>query len=359
MAPNPPLDGSVPRGQGQDGRVNFIPASADCFTVNGLPWFEENGREFFRLPKRAEKILSRDLWGCSLNTSGGRIRFKTDSTCLKLRIHHGGGSIYMHHFCSVGCSGIDLYVGPPEAMTYWVTNHPATIENPYICTYLENQDRQMREYTLYLPTYCNIASLEIGLDPDARVQPPSPFRLHKPIPFYGSSITQGGCSSRGGTSYVPLIGRMLGIDIINLGFSGLGRGEPEMAELLAEIDAAAYVLDCVPNMGVALMEERYDRFVDILRARRPDRPIILMNRIRYAPENFSGTKDCDRMNEIVLATYNRCRSSGDKNIHFFDAAAVIGFGPDHPSVDGCHLTDAGFKLLAEALAPVLKTILFG
>jgi hypothetical protein len=339
--------------------LHWISAQSDSVTVNGLPWFEENGREFLRLPNRARDVASPDLWGVSRNVSGGRVRFRTDSTSLKLRILHGGGPLCMHHMCAVGTAGIDLYEGPPDRMTFWSFNIPPAVDKPYTSTYFEGLPKMMREFTLYLPAYSNLSALEIGLDPGARVEKPSPFRLPRPVVFYGTSITQGGCSSRGSNGFVPMIGRRLGVDIVNLGFSGLGRCEPEMAGWIAEIDAAAYVIDPVANMPPALMEERYAPFVGLLRQRRPDHPIILMTRIRYAQENYGDTETWISRTNVVRETYEQRLAGGDRNIFYFDAGEVIGIGGDHPSVDGCHLTDEGFRRLEQALSPILGRILFG
>lgn len=342
---------------GQDSHIKWVPANSIFFTVNGLYWIKENKGAFFRLPRRAEKLVTPAVWGLSQNPSGGRIRFKTDSTCLKLRIQHGGGALAMYHMCAVGVSGIDLYEGPPEKMIFWTSNSPGDAVNPYVCGYFENLPRTTREFTLYLPTYSNLNSLEIGLDQKARVAPPSPFRLKKPIAFYGTSITQGGCASRGSNGFVPLVGRMLGVDVVNLGFSGSGKGEPEMADFLSEIDAACYVIDSVANMPPELMKARYGKFVAKVREKRPGRPILLMTRIRYSRENYTGTASRDLQNKFVFETYNLHIKQGDKNIYLFDSTKVIGLGGNHPSVDGCHLTDLGFKMLADALAPVLTEII--
>ncbi len=349
--------GKVPKINSQDSQINWVPANSPYFTVSGLYWFKENDGAYIRLPKRAENLVPPNVWALALNPSGGRVRFKTDSTSLKLRIWHGGGPIDMVHFCAVGCSGIDLYEGPPTKMTFWRSNRPADAINPYICTYFEKLPRVKREFTLYLPTYCNLASLEIGLDPDAKVAPPSPLRLEKPVAFYGTSITQGGCASRGGNGFVPRLGRMLGVDVINLGFSGSGKCEPEMAELFSEIDASCYVVDPVANMTPDLMKERYFNFVETLRNRRPDRPILLMTRIRYAHEAFEvNQSDMEATNSAVLEVYHQMQKH-DTKIFYFDASSVIGLMQEHPTVDGVHPTDLGFKMLSDALAPVLADIL--
>ena len=59
----------------------------------------------------------------------------------------------------------------------------------------------------------------------------------------------------------------------------------------------------------------------------------------------------------MLQTFQRFRERGDRNIHLLDCRDIIGLVSDHPSVDGCHLTDLGYKMMADGLAPVLRPIL--
>src|ERR1051325_3306844 len=227
----------------------WIRAQDRRFTIDGLPWFKENGGEFFRLPKRAKEARRAPVWELGTMPSGARVRFKTDSTSLKLRVHHSHW-ISQAHFCAVGVSGIDLYEGPPARMTYWASSRTIEARKPYVSTYFEKLSKRMREFTLYLPIYNDLVSLEVGLDPTAKILAPSPFRLLKPVVVYGTSITQGGCASRGANGWVPLVGRILGVDIVNLGFSGNAKCDMEVADLLTEIDAACYVNDCVGNMSL-------------------------------------------------------------------------------------------------------------
>jgi lysophospholipase L1-like esterase len=217
----------------------------------------------------------------------------------------------------------------------------------------------MREFTLYLPIYNDLVSLEIGLDPSAKILSPSPFRLAKPVVVYGTSITQGGCASRGANGWVPLVGRMLGVDIVNLGFSGNGKSGLEVADLMTEIDAACYINDCVGNMTLDDMKARYAAFHSRIRAKRSDTPILLMTTIRYGGEGQLPGRAAhwEMMRAFVMKTHQRFRQCGDRNIHSFDCRKLNGFERNHPSVDGSHLTDLGFKLLADGVAPVLRKIL--
>src|SRR5438105_4326704 len=69
------------------------------FVVDGLPWFKENGGEFYRLPKRAQDVLRPVLWELGTMPSGGRVRFKTDSPTLRVRVRHSRNEIAMTHMC--------------------------------------------------------------------------------------------------------------------------------------------------------------------------------------------------------------------------------------------------------------------
>src|SRR5262249_29415705 len=140
-----------------------------------------------------------------------------------------------------------------------------------------------REYLLYLPLYNGVKSVEVGVPKGAALTKasPRPADHAKPLVFYGTSITQGGCASRPGMVHTAILGRRLERPVINLGFSGNGRMEREMAELLAELAPAVYVLDCLPNMDAALVAQRVEPFVRTLRKARPDTPILLVEDRSY------------------------------------------------------------------------------
>ncbi len=61
--------------------------------------------------------------------------------------------------------------------------------------------------------------------------------------------------------------------------------ELEMADLMAEIDVAAYVLDALPNMNEDMVKEHVEPFVKRLRAAHKDVPIVLV-------ESLCRVKDC-------------------------------------------------------------------
>src|SRR3954451_23647988 len=177
----------------QNAPLNWMPVTAPKIDVAGLPWYQENHGEFWRLPARAKDDFPKAVWNLALDSTGGRIRFRTDSSTVALRLEwpHPPGMRNMHAF---GQSGVDLYVRD----TYWGTAVPdkdATPGKVYEHVYFRNQPRVMRDITVYLSLYSPVKVLEIGLDKNAAIALATPFATNRPLVFYGTSITQGGCAS--------------------------------------------------------------------------------------------------------------------------------------------------------------------
>jgi hypothetical protein len=263
---------------------------------------------------------------------------------------------------ATGMSGLDLYVRmpvdqrkPPGQVWHWVgvgrpeqqTNEVALVSG------IPPGDH---EFILYLPLYNGAASVEIAVPEGAKLQK-APER-GKPIVFYGTSITQGGCASRPGMAYPAIIGRMLDRPTINLGFSGNGQMHPPVVDLLAELDSAAYVIDCCPNMSPDLVTERTAPLVHQLRGAHPDTPIVLVENIEYQASAFlPGTRNgYQAKNAAFRARYEALVGEGVKGLTYVPGDPL--FGDDgEATVDGTHATDLGFLRLAQALAPVLAGIL--
>ncbi|NNE34313.1 MAG: hypothetical protein HKN13_03700, partial [Rhodothermales bacterium] len=142
-----------------------------------------------------------------------------------------------------------------------------------------------RMYTLYLPLYNGVDSLEVGVEEGAALEPLD-RRTEKPILFYGTSIMQGACASRPGMAITAILSRRLQMPIINLGFSGHGRMDPEIADLMAELDPAIFVIDCLPNMNASLIGDNAMPLVRKLRQARPDIPVLLVEDRAYTNAPF-------------------------------------------------------------------------
>jgi lysophospholipase L1-like esterase len=265
----------------------------------------------------------------------------------------------MPHMPATGASGVDLYVKLPSGEWRWLANgQPRGQTNT--ATLASDLPPGRREFLLYLPLYNGVRSVELGLNAGADLAPAGPWGTgtRKPIVFYGTSITQGGCASRPGMAHVALVGRRFNFPTINLGFSGSGRMEPALADLLAELDPSVFVLDCLPNLKAAEVAERTEPFVRRLRAARPHTPIVLVEDRNYTDAFLNaGRRTGNEANHAALrAAYQRLKQAGVKDLHYLRAEDLLG-ADGEDTVDGSHPTDLGFVRHADAFAKVLKPLL--
>jgi hypothetical protein len=205
--------------------------------------------------------------------------------------------------------------------------------------------------------YNGIDSLEIGAPANSVFEPIAP-RKEKPIVFYGTSIMQGGCASRSGMAFTAILERKLNKPIINLGFSGNGRMDTSVAELLAELDPCLYVVDCLPNMSSADVKVRTKSLVEIIRAKHPKTPILLVEDRTLQGCLFTKGRDSmhiERRNALKTE-YNKLKSKGVINIFYLEGKDLLG-DDGEATVDGSHPTDLGMVRYAEIYEPVLRKIL--
>jgi hypothetical protein len=271
--------------QTSDEALRWIPATSAEVEVDGLPWFAENQGETYRLPVRLEKTFRPAVWNLAKSPSGGRIRFRTDSATVAVRLEYPSAPnmANMHAF---GQTGVDLYANGVYMATA-TADKDAAPQKTYEKTllHLDAQPRVEREIVLYLSLYKPVKVLGIGVEKEAKLKPARHFALPRPVVFYGTSITQGGCASRSGMSYQAILGRLLNIDFVNLGFSGNGMGEPEVARAVAEIDASCFVLDFAQNnRTVESIAQAYGPFLETLRGKHPQTPILAITPIYAARE---------------------------------------------------------------------------
>jgi lysophospholipase L1-like esterase len=340
---------------GQDNGLRWMPVTSPGIDVAGLPWFQENHGEFWRLPARSKDAFPKAVWNLALDPTGGRIRFRTDSSTVALRLEwpHPSDMRNMHSF---GQSGVDLYVSG----AYQGTATPDKDSVPgkvYEHVYFKARPRVMREITIYLSLYSPVKVLEIGLDRNAAVERAAPFAVPAPVVFYGTSITQGGCASRPGMSYQAIIGRRLNLNHVNLGFSGNGKGEATVARAVAEIDAAVFVLDFAQNNpDVDSLEQVYDPFIGILRERHPDTPIVAITPIYAAGEALGNSKN-EQMRALIRKVVSRRIGAGDTHLQLVEGTDLLGPSRVDGLVDGTHPNDLGFQWMADGLVERLRKVL--
>lgn len=321
--------------------------------VAGLGWYGEEPSVLRRMPARMKDRMTPAVWGLAQHPSGARLRFRTDSPRLGLVARNPDAST-MHHMTSVGQNGFDLYVDGQYRNSAW-PDAKGLIQREWTL----GEDRRVREVTLYLPLYKAVTIERLVLEPGAVVSAPSSFARPRPVVFYGSSITQGGCAENPGLSYTAILGRSLNLDFINLGFSGAGLGEPAVAEAVAEIDAEAFVLDYWANPSPEVYRDTLPGFVDTLRRRHPRTPILVTGPFWFPAE--AGSSSLHAQQEAKRKTARDFvaarRKSGDRAITFVDGLGMLSPSQGSGLVDGVHPNSLGFQHCADGLEPLLRQAL--
>ncbi len=322
--------------------------------VEGKGWADTE-HYYDRLPARAQALVRKEVWNLSQRSAGLCARFQTDAPKIKARWKLRFSTLAMPHMPATGVSGLDLYVQVDGGWRWLGVGIPDVF--PQVEKYLiEGLAPARRAYLLYLPLYNGVESVEIGV-PKGAAFTPLPPRESKPVVFYGTSIVQGGCASRPGMCHPAIVGRHLDRVVINLGFSGNGRMEKEVGVLLAELDPAVFVIDCLPNMSTEQVVERAEPLVEVLRQARPRTPIVLVEDRTYANSYLVPARQDGQVAKRA-ALRNACErlaAAGDSQLHYVTGTDLLG-DDDEATVDSSHPTDLGFARMAAIFTELLRKL---
>lgn len=317
------------------------------FTVSGLPWWEETRPKLIRFPEsmRSELPKSEKLgeaaYGKGLQPSGARIRWRTDSRSLVVKARWSGAQS-CYNLSRWAYCGIELWVDGE----YWQARGPID-DQDYAVGFFDGLPATTRDFCLYAPCYATCEIPGIGMTDGAPILPPTPFALPLPVVFYGTSITQGGCAGRPSLAWPAMVARMLDVDFVNLGLSGAGRGEPEMARIVGSIPASLYVVDLGYNNPTP--EEFAAMFPVFLDTLRPlvTAPVLVCSPTFSTLEVYSGERRLAPVREI---TRRECAARGLRLVEGYD---LLGPNDRDGLCDHTHPNDIGMKYIAERLAPVV------
>jgi hypothetical protein len=322
--------------------------------INGMPWFSHNENKLWRFPGELKEEISENLWNQSVQTSGARIRFCSDTDVLGIKANYPQ-MYHVNNMCRIGQSGMDVYVDGQYWSSIWPDDAGIMEKNFFI-----NVPRKRREFVIYLPIYNEVSIQELIFADDALIAPAKPFYISKPVVFYGTSITQGGCASRGGLSYQALMCRDLNLDFINLGFSGLGLGELPVAKVISQIDASCFVMDFSQNHNTVEDFERvYKPFISEIRKVRRETPIVLVTTIYNSAENWDKEirMDLEGKRQVIRRVYKEFVECGEKNIYLVEGIGLLSPLDGDGLVDGGHPNDVGFIKMSSRFKPQLKSVL--
>ena len=345
-------------------KIRYRNAFEPPFEFSGILWRGARG-ELRRLPPEIDdKIVRKHTANFhSYHTSGGEVRFCTDSDVIAIR-----AEVYKisdpPHMTRNGAAGFALFQDPGReterlvrAMspaTAEMRNDPAKPTKRVDCTVKLKRGKGMRYFSLYLPLYAGVGKLEIGLAEGAEIAPPPPRKVKLPVCFYGSSITQGCSAGHPGNNYTTMLCRAVDAPQINLGFSAGARGETRVAETIAALKMSALVIDYDHNApNPEHLRKTHEKFFKIIRAAQPELPIILVS----GPRDKAEPRNRERR-DIIKATYDRAKAAGDRHVYFVDGLAFFDQVPrKYCTVDNTHPSDLGFYLMFQKILPVLRQAL--
>ena len=348
-------------------------AVANAVVTNGVKWidgrflpiegrpFDDVEHYYDRLPANVTTNVNAGVRGMKHNTSGMLFRFSTDSEKLDFKWVPYNGRLSMDHMPSSGVSGIDVYRWD-AGRGRWLYVKTGRITDPKGGS-LSIPWTPGTPCLVNLPLYNGVRSFSLGIGTNATVKalPPRASGVNKPVVFYGTSITHGGCCSRPGLAFVNRVGRDLDVPVVGLGFSGSGVMEFEMSEHLARIDASCYVLDCLWNMGMANsadernksgrnVDENYEPFIRNLRAKRPGVPIVMAEQCDVYM-NGPNAKD-----KFMRRLYEKLVAEGWKDLFYLSKGEMY-TGDFEGTVDGCHPNDIGMESMSKAFGKAVREAL--
>lgn len=330
--------------------IVFLSANEKPFAIYGVIF--ENGM-YRRIPEAVARTVSENVLALHRCTAGGRVIFKTDSPYIAISAKTPTKHISSNMSID-GCAAFDLYERKAVGQVYLGTYQPPMDLSGGFENVIDVKGGELREYIINFPLYCEVGELFIGLSEKSKILPGEPYKAIKPIVYYGSSITQGGCASRPGNSYQAIISRESNVDYINLGFSGSAKGEKEIAEYISNLPMSFFVYDYDYNAPSAEhLQATHERMFKIIRKKNPNLPVLFLSR----PKCRLSKAEIERLG-IIKATYQNALDSGDRNVYFIPGSELIDETiEDVATVDYCHPNDCGFYFMAKKIGALISRVL--
>lgn len=300
------------------------------------------------LPERVQEL--------SQNTAGLYLDFKSDSKKIGLRWELDQYRD-LKNMTPIAVNGFDLYGYRDGQWQFVASARPEGKENAAVL--VKNLEGHFQNYRLYFPLYTGVEEVALGIEQDAALLPAdSALVPEKRVVIYGSSITQGASASRPGMAFPSILSRKLGAEFLNYGFSGSGKMELEVAQILKNVETDLFILDCVPNPSPEQIAARTVPFVLELRKSQPDTPILMVESVFRENAHWDSNlrRKVEAQNRAFREAFLQLKQQGHENLFYVDSEGHI--GKDHEgTIDGSHFTDLGHFRMAEKLLPVIEEIL--
>ncbi|MBE5817633.1 MAG: hypothetical protein E7312_01090 [Clostridiales bacterium] len=322
-------------------KQNNIPSP---FTVHGMRV------DFSRFPLEIGQKVSPNVAGLSQLSTGGRIRFMTNSKSITYTVEILDTNLN----CASDVLSDGIYCGKIEPKNY-DTDKIMSGTLSLCPDGIESEDK-MKLITIFVPRTARLVKIEIELDDGAKLEKAPDYAIKKPIVYYGSSITQGACTTTPSKAYTALVSERLGADHINMGFGGSAMGEEAMAEYIASLDMSCFVLDYDYNApSIDHLKATHKRFFDIIREKNPTLPIMIMSGICPG----GGSIGMYQRRRVIMDTFHQALDNGDNYVDFINGDYLLGnYDLETCVLEGdVHPNEKGFGRMADVVAPRLAELL--
>ncbi len=313
--------------------------------------------DFTRVPAEiTAKIENNDMLPLqATRASGMRVRFKTDSDYIA--IHADFTDV---EFClsmsDLATSSFDMYYIKNGKQEFAASFVPSQGRDKNFVESRVFVEEGMKDLVIYFPITATLKNVYVIVREGSEIDFGSEYAHTTPIVFYGSSIVHGIGAAKPSMPYPCQVSRMLDTDIINLGFGGAAKCEPDMIDYIAGLDMSVFVYDYDHNApDAAYLEATHERGYRQFREQQPTTPIIFASRPDYEWGDVANNEKCRR---IVRATYEKAKAEGDQNVYYIDGFTF--YPPENRgsfTSDGCHPNDLGYYFMANAFVYILKNLI--
>ena len=339
--------------------IKWINANDNPIELRG-GFYDQKEGIYRRVPKEIADQVSPGVAELSKHTSGIRVRFSTNSPYVAIKAYEFYGGMY-HHMTLCTQLGFSFLVNEISKKPFFTerTDIEKSVDNIFKIEKINyiDSDKEYNDIEIHFPLYNSVYKLEIGVKDGSIIFPyQKPYSFDKPLLFYGSSITQGGCSSKPDNQYSAIVAKKLNVDFINLGFSGSCLAEEEMSNYIKEFDPLIFIYDYDHNApSLEHLQKTHYNLFENFRSKHKKTPVIFISKPDFMQFD---TTDNEKRRDLIYNNYLKAKNGGDNNVYFINGEDFFDKEYwDNCTVDGCHPTDLGFFGMAKSIGAVLRPIL--
>lgn len=339
-------------------------AEGQCPSLGDFTWYDgldlalegkgfaDTALGYSRLPASAREKVTPAVWDMAFHATGLNARFVPEGERLCFRWKVENPKVADAFMGPTAMTGLDVYG--------FVDGRGWTFAaNPRYWFYGDGREgiysmhwTQGMPCMVYLPLRSKVLSFEVGVEKGCAIRPVPRHGVERRVVHYGTSIVHGGCASRPGMAFASIEGRLADVEVVNHGYSGAGKMEPGMCDVISSIDAALYIIDCDWNMSVDLQRQNYEPFVRELARRRPGAHILLCG----GCTQFASPREQE---VFARGVYDKLKA-GDgplrDRLHFLSGVDMLP-KEGEATFDFCHPNDWGFMQMGRVYADAIGKIL--